>query len=155
MKYWDKIPLILLTNIGLTLANNIGGILSKRKVANIGPILLANVGPTLVNNIGGILSKREVANIGPILDPIFIQYCTSCFTYMYIGPIFRPLLAQHWWNIVEAWNSQYWGNIYCNIRPILLANIWPILNFIINMWKKCHIMSYEILSICNCSSLSL
>jgi len=61
---------------------------------------MANIGPALANNIGGILSKREVANIGLILDPIFIQYCTACF--INIGPIFRQLLTQHWWNIVEA-----------------------------------------------------
>jgi len=75
--------------------------------------------------------RSEVANIRPILYPIFIQYCTACFTN--IGPIFRPLLAQHWWNIVEAWNSQYWGNIYCNIGPMVPSNIWLILNFIVNM----------------------
>jgi len=36
---------------------------------------LTNIGPTLANNIGGIFSKREIANTGAILTVTLDLYC--------------------------------------------------------------------------------
>ena len=144
MKYWDNIPLILLTNIGQRYWWNI--VEARRSqywaniVPNIYPILynmfyqywsniIANIGPRLANNIGGILSKREVAILG--------QYCTQYLPNIvrHILPILVQYYGQYWpkighqyrWNIGEARSSQYWANIVQRVLPISVQYLWPTL----------------------------
>jgi len=95
----------------------------------------------LANNIGGIIvearSSQYWANIVPNIYltqylPNIVQHVLPILV-QYYGQYWPEIGQQYWWNTFEEWNSQYCGDTDWNIGPILLANIWPIENFIVNM----------------------
>jgi len=132
-----------ITYIGPLFSVNIGPILLKCELSNIGqifrticnqycmtylsnvvPILLAgslqcwannvtNIGPTFTVNIGPILLKCELSNIGQIFRTICSQYCMT-----HLSNIVSILLAG---------SLQCWANNVTNIGPMFTVNIGPIL----------------------------